>query len=54
MPDIINIVPYIIKYIITAPVSGSKKVSIDGIKIIINVLSKNINSSFIVGLGLSL
>ena len=34
------------KYIITLPVSGSKNVSIDGIRTIINTFNINLNSSF--------
>ena len=36
----------IMKYIITLPVSGSKNVKIDGIKVIINDLKINIKSFF--------
>ena len=44
MLDVNNILKYIIKYIITAPVSGSKKVKIEGISVTINVFTSNTNS----------
>ena len=44
-PPINNMTIVIIKQISTAPVSGSTKVSIEGIPTTIKTLSKNLNSS---------
>ena len=46
-PPIKSITTVIMKYINTAPVSGSINVNIDGIPTTINTLIRNLNSSFV-------
>jgi hypothetical protein len=51
MPDINNIKNVMEKYIMTAPVSGCRKVRKEGINTIINTFTNKLNSSFNDGFG---